>query len=65
MASEREEVFFARVVELGLEDCIPAMKAKGIKTFAGMGFGLRDRLQPADAGPDATERAVAQAVERG
>ncbi|CAK0909372.1 unnamed protein product [Prorocentrum cordatum] len=39
MASEREEVFFARVVELGLEDCVPAMKTKGIKTFAGMGFG--------------------------
>ena len=39
MASDRKEVFLARVCELGLEDCIPRMKAKGLETFASFGFG--------------------------
>jgi len=39
MASERAEVFLARVVELGLEDCIPKMKTKGLTTYALFAFG--------------------------
>ena len=39
MASERTEVFLARVVELGLEDCIPKMKTLGITTYALFAFG--------------------------
>ena len=39
MASERTEVFLARVVELGLEDCIPKMKTMGITAYALFAFG--------------------------
>ena len=39
MASQRQEVFMARVAELGLEDAIPKLKTKGLTTYAKYAFG--------------------------
>ena len=39
MASMRSENFWARVIELNLEDCIPEMKVKGLDTYAKFAFG--------------------------
>ena len=39
MASSRSENFLTRVIELDLDECIPALKAKGLTTFAKFAFG--------------------------
>jgi hypothetical protein len=39
MASFRKENFFARVMELNLDECIPTLKAKGFTTYATFAFG--------------------------
>jgi hypothetical protein len=49
MASMRSENFWARVVELDLEECIPAMKTRGLTTFAKFAFGSNYTPQQADA----------------
>jgi hypothetical protein len=49
MASERQEVFLSRVVELGLEDLIPQLKTKGLTSYAKFGFGCDYNPQMADA----------------
>jgi len=49
MSSMRSENFWARVVELDLEECIPAMKAKGLTTYAKFAFGSDYTPQQADA----------------
>eukprot|EP00974_Lingulodinium_polyedra_P059638 5744966-Lingulodinium_polyedra.AAC.1 len=49
MSSLRTETFFARVVELGLEDCIPAMKTKGLDAYAKFVFGSDSTPQQTDA----------------
>ena len=49
MASMRSENFWARVVELNLEECIPAMKSKGLTTYAKFAFGSNYTPQQADA----------------
>ena len=48
MASVRSEIFWARVAELGLEDCIPNMKAKGLNSYAKFAFGSDYTPQQAD-----------------
>ena len=48
MVSTRQETFFARVVELGLEDCIPTLKAKGWSTYARFAFGSEYNPQMSD-----------------
>ena len=45
----RIETFTARVVELDLAECIPAMKAKGLTTYAKFAFGSDYTPQQADA----------------
>ena len=49
MASFRKENFFARVMELNLEECIPTLKAKGFTTYATFAFGSDYTPQQADA----------------
>ena len=39
MSSVRTDTFGARVIEIGLEDCIPAMKVKGLTAHAKFPFG--------------------------
>jgi len=48
MASMRAETFWARVIELGLEDCVPSLKAKGLITYAKFAFGSEYTPQQAD-----------------
>ena len=48
MTSVREEAFLYRVVELGLEHCIPNMAAKGLTTYARFAFGPKYTSQPQD-----------------
>lgn len=55
MASERQEVFFARVVELSLEDLIPALKTRGLTSYAKFAFGCDYNPQMADASLLATQ----------
>ena len=50
MASMRSDIFFARVVEMGVEDAIPSLKAKGLTTYARFAFG--SEFTPAN--PDTT-----------
>ena len=49
MASMRSENFWVRVIELNLEECIPAMKSKGLTTYAKFAFGSDYTPQQADA----------------
>ena len=49
MASMRSEVFWARVVELDLEECIPQLKVKFLTTYAKFAFGSDYTPQQADA----------------
>ena len=49
MSSFRAENFFARVTELDFEECIAALKAKGLTTFAKFAFGSDYTPQQADA----------------
>ena len=49
MASSRSENFITRVIELDLDECIPALKAKGLTTFAKFAFGSDYTPQQADA----------------
>ena len=49
MSSMRSENFWARVVELDLEEYIPAMKAKNLTTYAKFAFGSDYTPQQADA----------------
>ena len=50
MVSHRQEAFLARIVEMGLEDCIPALKTKGLTTMSKLAFGCDYNPQMADAG---------------
>ena len=47
MVSRRTEVFVARLVELGLEDLIGAMKAKGFTSYDTFAFGTEYHPQMA------------------
>jgi hypothetical protein len=49
MASLRSENFITRVIELDLDECIPALKAMGLTTFAKFAFGSDYTPQQADA----------------
>ncbi len=49
MASSRSENFLTRVIELDLDECILALKAKGLITFAKFAFGSDYTSQQADA----------------
>jgi len=48
MSSMRSENFWARVIELDLEECIPAMKAKGLVTLDGLSKEHRHHLHAAE-----------------
>ena len=48
MVSIRSEAFLARMVELGLEDCIGAFKSRNLTTFARYAFGCE--YNPLQAG---------------
>ena len=39
MTSTRKEVFAARVIELGLAECMAAMTLKGVDTYRSFAFG--------------------------
>ena len=49
MVSHRAEAFLARIVEMGLEDCIPMMKTRGLTTFSKFAFGCDYNPQMSDA----------------
>ena len=49
MVSNRSETFFARVVELQLEDCIGELKTRGFTTYAKFAYGCEYNPQMADA----------------
>ena len=55
MASQRSEVFFAKICEYGLEDLVGAFKAKGITSFATFAFASNFNPQMADASILTTE----------
>jgi len=48
MASLRVENFMARVIEVGLAECIPQLTAKGFTTYAKFAFGCSYTPQQAD-----------------
>ena len=49
MVSMRSETFWARMVDLGLEDCIGACKAKGLDSMAKFAFGCEFNPQNPDS----------------
>ena len=49
MVSNRSETFFARIVELQLEDCIPELKTRGFTTYAKFAYGCEYNPQMSDA----------------
>lgn len=55
MTSMRTETFWARVLEMGLEECIPALKTKGLTTYAKFAFGSDYTPQQADTSTLATQ----------
>ena len=49
MSSMRSETFIARVIELDLAECVPAMKVKGLNAYAKFAFGSDYTPQQADS----------------